>query len=104
MTHILGLYEQFVKAHPEAAVTLLARCRDLTDKYRPLSDLRNLNTRQASQLMGVSRKRVWELYQAGRLGACVDGKPRFSEQDCQDYQGRRLKPGRPRKSASSKPV
>src|SRR4051812_3651693 len=76
MTRLLRLHERFLRAYPDSVAELLDACQRLVEQCCP--DLRNLNLRQAGELIGVKRARVHELYREGRLGRCIDGKPRFS--------------------------
>src|SRR5262245_10165815 len=93
MTRILDAYERFVKVRPEQAEALLEGCRAITERYRTPSTVRRLSCREAASRIGVSRNLPFYLYQQGRLGECIDGRPRFSERECDDYKTSNRMPG-----------
>lgn len=93
MARLLELYERFVSVFPDRSKALLERCEELTNRYRPADGERNLTCVEAAKRIGVIRQRVFQLYQQGRLGACIDGKPRFSEKECDVYRDGYRKPG-----------
>src|SRR4051812_7816806 len=95
---LLSLYERFVRAHPEQAVELLERFRELTERYRPPRTTRDLTPTQAARRIGVCVSRVHELFEAGRLGGREDGGRRFSESECDKYRNSERKAGRPKKA------
>lgn len=82
---ILGLYERYVREYPEQAVALLERCRELTERYRPLGTERVLGLKEATLFTGFTRRRVWELAREGIVGESTGDSWRFSEAELQAY-------------------
>src|SRR4051812_30235109 len=79
MARILGLYERLVRLRPELSEPLLTRCKDLTERYRPLGQERVLGVAEAVRFTGLTPTRIQQLGKEGRIGEFRDGRWRFSE-------------------------
>jgi len=99
---LLGQLTELIAANPSVIKELMPKLSGLTqlvEELRPPSTERILNTREASERIGISHVQLLRLLEAGRLGERdVEGNPRFSEQECNAYREGRRPRGRPRKS------
>ena len=91
--HILAQVEAYVRAHPERAVELRDSVAGIVEEHRPPRIERDLNLRHAAARIGISHVAVLRIYNqkdedtgTRRLGEEIDGKPRFSEYECDQYR------------------
>src|SRR5262245_50468258 len=92
---ILAACERFLKVYPELAVILTTRVQELCERYRLPRTTPTLNVSQASRLAGVSRVRLRELHERGRMGQRVEGRLMFTEKECLAWKNRPARERRP---------
>lgn len=93
----LRVAETTVKTHPEPVLGFHEDFSRVIEPHRTPSKEPNLNIRQAAERIGISTGRVHQLYKEERLGIEVNGNPRFSEFECDEYRDGERKPGRRKK-------
>ncbi len=61
-----------------------------------------LNAVQAAEYLGVSKQRISELTQAGRIGRRIAGHPVYTRQELDEYRSQpKDKGGRPKKDRAN---
>ncbi|WP_435022711.1 hypothetical protein TA3x_005802 (plasmid) [Tundrisphaera sp. TA3] len=103
---VFSQFTEFGRAHPDRAKPAAERIMEIAEELRPPSEERTLNTYQAAQRISQShgirlhetQLKRWFLnpnIQIGALGP--NGKPVFSEVECDSFELPDRKPGRPAK-------
>jgi hypothetical protein len=88
-----------MKAHPERMARFLAQVEQVIEQNRPLSTERTLNSLQAAERAGCSHVVLLRHLDRGRIGERdPEGRPRFSEAECEAFKNTVRKRGRPTKS------
>lgn len=97
---ILAQLEALTKRHPERMPQFLDEIRRVIEGSRPPSTQRTLNSTQAAKRAGCTDTHLIRNLDRGRLGERdAEGRPRFSEAECDAFRREVRKPGRPRKAA-----
>lgn len=67
-----------------------------------MSEDEYLNVVQAAEYLGVSKQRISELTQAGRIGRKIAGHPVYTREELDHYRNQpKAKGGRPKKASTN---
>jgi predicted DNA-binding transcriptional regulator AlpA len=103
---LLADIKRYLEAHPDRGKAFIKAVKETVREAEreaeasaraesglPPSTERTLNLRQASERIGITHPRVYQLYKDGRLGQEINGKPRFSELECDLFRESDRRPG-----------